>query len=348
MSVHFQDYYQTLEVERNASQQDISKAYRKLARKYHPDVNKDKNAEDKFKLLSEAYEVLGDSEKRKRYDALGSNWQAGQNFSPPPGFEDLFGGLGGDARGRGQSFNFGNGAGGGFSDFFNVLFGNGFDFANAGGGGSPFNSQSNGHSPFGNPRSGFGGRGEAPRSGSTHKAEIVISLDEAYHRATKTVSLQVGEANKRGIVVPRKKSYQVKIPEGITDGKTIRLSGQGGKGVGGAPAGDLLLKISFARHPDFSAKEHTIYSTLRISPWEAALGAKIEVPTLEGSVSLSVPAGSQSGQHLRLKGRGLCLKGGARGDMLVELQIAVPKELSPEEKDLFDKLQTTSSFNPRA
>lgn len=341
MAVKFQDYYETLGVERDATQEEISKAYRKLARKYHPDVNKDPGAEDKFKELNEAHEVLGDSEKRKRYDALGANWQNGQDFVPPDGWEEMFAGFGdmGGGGGRGgRTFRFSTGAGpqgfssgAGFSDFFNSLFGD-LNFGGAPGGG----------------RTGFTSAGMSrARSGRSHEAEIVVTLEDVYRSATKTISFEVTEINAAGVPERTTKSYQVKIPPGITDGKTIRLAGQGGKGSNGGPAGDLLLKIRFAPHPHFKADGLTLSTNLKLSPWEAALGEKVRVPTLDGAVTLSVPPGTQSGQTLRIKGKGLPKKDGSKDNLLVVARIVVPKELSEKERELFTALKEHSSFDPR-
>lgn len=337
LSLEFQDYYQTLGVSRNATAQEISKAYRKLARKYHPDVNKDKGAEEKFKQLNEANEVLGDPEKRKRYDALGANWKAGQEFRPPPGFEELFG-FGRGAGANGFSFQFGgngfSGAqGGGFSDFFNALFG-GADL------GSMFGS-----------RQASGGRGAAvhPRSkkGAAREAELEISLEEAIHGGSKQITFEVLEQDAAGRPKRSTKSYQIKIPPGVPEGKIIRLAGQGEKGVGGAADGDLLLKIRLKKHPKFQVKDTDIHTVVSISPWEAGLGAKVPVETLNGMVSLSIPPGSQSGQQFRLRGKGLSAGKEKRGDMLVEVKIVVPTKLNEREQELFEELKRVSTFNPR-
>jgi len=333
VTVKFQDYYETLGVSRTASPQEITKAYRKLARKYHPDVNKNPDAEEKFKQLSEAYEVLKDPEKRQRYDALGENWKAGQEFTPPPGWEDLFGSFMGQAGtatgGKGFSFQFGSG--GGFSDFFNSLFGDtgaGFDF----------DPRSRGHS------SRAGKMRERPPAPT--EAELAVTLEEAFRGAVRNIALEISEYDERGTLQRKTKTYQVKIPAGITEGKVIRLAGQGAKGRSGK-AGDLLLRIRLNPHPHFRAEGHTIHYTLPLSPWEAALGAKVQVTTLDGTVAISVPPGSQSGQTLRLKGKGLAINETVRGDMFVELKIALPRHLSSEEKRLFEQLQQVSSFNPR-
>ena len=349
MAIEFQDYYQTLGVERSATQPEISKQYRKLARKYHPDVSKQKNAEEKFKQLSEAYEVLKDPEKRKRYDALGANWQAGENFTPPPGWEHMFRGFsdagGGGAGKQQRPFNFSFGGGrpgggsgggsggvsGGFSDFFNAIFG--------GSGVDVDERDRNGAAPEANWAS--------PVDGTTHHTEITISLEDAHRQATKTVAFGVQEPDAQGRLRTRKKSYQIKIPAGIPEGKTIRLRGQGGKGHGGGSDGDLLLKINISKHPNFQSKGYDLITPALVTPWEAALGAQVTVQTLDNPVALRIPAGSASGKRLRVTGKGLPKKDGSRGDLLVEVKIVVPDTLTTEERELFEKLRTVSKFNPR-
>ena len=324
MSVHFQDYYKLLGVSRSASQDEIQKAYRKLARKYHPDINKSPEAEEKFKEVNEAYEVLKDPEKRGRYDSLGKGWQGGQEFRPPPNFEDLFGAhFGGQQKGPA-----GMGASGsGFSDFFDLLFG-------AGGGFEGFSGKQ------------FGGKSH-PSKGPNIEAEIIVSLDDAYRGATKAISFDVVENTPMGPGKRERKNYKVRIPPGTADGGVIRLAGQGGKGRSGTAPGDLLLKVRVAQDPRFRVQGKDLETTLKISPWEAALGSKLDVPTLNGNVKLSIPAGSQSGQRLRLKDKGMPGKGNTAGDLFVRLQVLVPKKLSAEERDLMQKLQKTSTFDPR-
>lgn len=349
MPVKFQDYYQTLGVERTATQEAISKAFRKLARKYHPDVNKTKEGEEKFKQLNEAYEVLRDPEKRSRYDQLGENWKAGQEFQPPPDWQDLFkhfggggqsfGGAqsfggqsfrsqgGGRAGRQGATFKFGRGGDGEFSDFFDMLFGAGGADASA------FS----------------GGRGQAafPQDGESQSASITISLEDAYRGAQKTISLATTEVNAQGLAELKTKTYNVKIPPGTQDGKTIRLRGMGQKGRSGGANGDLLLRVQIAPHPRLKLEGTNIIATVPITPSEAALGAKVTVATLDGNVSMSVPPGSQSGQRLRLKGKGMPQNSGTGGDFYVELRIAVPKELSEKERKAYEELAAASSFNPR-
>lgn len=320
MSVEYKDYYKVLGVDRGASQDDISKAFKKLARKFHPDLNPgDAKAEANFKEAGEAYEVLKDPEKRKLYDQLGPNWQQGQNFQPPPGFEHMHFG--------GQGAGFG---GGGFSDFFETLFG--------GGGG-----------PRGGFGGGFGGGGFQQRPRRGHDAEVVyeIGLEEAYKGGPQTVSMQEQVAGPGGFPTMQTRTLKVNIPPGIKDGQKIRLSGQGGSGGPGGEAGDLYLKIKVRPHPQFKVKEDNVVFDLALTPWEAALGATVRVPTLDGAVEMKIPAGVSSGAKLRVRGKGLGTAG-KRGDQMVRIMIHTPKTLSDEERKLFEELARTSAFKPRA
>jgi len=319
MAVKFQDYYETLSVERNASEDEIKKAYRKLARKYHPDVNQDNGAEEKFKQINEAYEVLKDSEKRKLYDQLGPDWQAGQDFKPPPGWENVHFEFGTGA--QAEAFNFG----GGFSDFFETLFG-----GRMGGGGAA-----------------RAGQGSWVMHGQNHEAEIAISLEDGYHGATRTITLQGQEIDDQGQLQPTLQNLQVKIPSGVTDGTRIRLNGKGGEGMGGGPPGDLYLRVKLEPHPRFRVDGHDLQIDVPLAPWEAALGATVAVDTLDGTVNLKIPPGSQSGQKLRLRGKGLSRNGDGRGDLFAQVKIVVPKELDPKEKELFSEMAKVSSFEPR-
>ena len=299
----YEDYYNILEVERDASQDDIKRSYRRLARKYHPDVSKEANAEEKFKTLGEAYEVLKDPDKRSAYDQLGSNWKAGQEFTPPPGWEHMFNGGG-----RGQPGAGGFGGSVDFSDFFESLFGG----------------------AQGGRRTG----GRAQRKGADSQVSVQISLEDAYQGAERVVRLQSQSGARR---------LNVKIPAGVTDGQQIRLAGQGQQGLGGAPAGDLFLIVSLLPHPLFRTEGKDVHLQLPIAPWEAALGATVKVPTLNSSVDLKVPANSQSGRKLRLKGRGL---GG--GDFYAHLQVVVPPANSDADVELYEKMRTEFDFDPRA
>jgi len=297
MAVKFQDYYETLGVKRDATQDEIQRAYRKLARKYHPDVNKEASAEAKFKQLGEAYEVLKDPEKRKQYDQLGENWKAGQEFRPPPGYENSsfnFGGAGAPGAG-----SFRPGGGGSFSDFFEMLFGQ----QRGGGGGAGFDNA----------------RGGATRQAPMQEAAVNIPLEHAYHGGT--IQVNVGG-----------KMIDVKIPEGTTDGMKMRLRGVG-----------LILVIKLSPHPKYEVDGKNLTTTLDITPWEAALGAKVPVHTLDGEVTMTIPPGTNSNARLRLRGKGL-----KDGDLYVRLRIVVPAELTDEEKALFEQLKEKSRFNPRA
>jgi len=329
MPVKFQDYYSTLGVERTASQEEIRKAYRKLARKYHPDINKEPDAEENFKRVTEAYEVLEDPEKRKKYDTLGAGWREGQDFTPPPGWE---GGPFGFRQRSGRAADFERGGfrgAGGFSDFFEALFGGRFGgfAAEAGTAGAETNGWS--------------------ARGPDREAEITISLEEAYRGATKMLALQTLAFGPEGQALPQTKNVEVKIPAGVTEGTHVRLAGQGGPGVGGGPAGDLFLRVRIAPHPVFRLDGPDLQTTLEVTPWEAALGAKVEVPTLDGPVKMTLPPGTQGGQRLRLRGKGMSAGGTGRGSLYVVIQVTVPKVLTAKERELFEQLQRNSTFNPR-
>ena len=335
MSVKFQDYYETLGVPRTASKDEIQRAYRKLAKQYHPDVNKAPDAEKKFKQASEAYEVLSDPDKRQRYDQLGADYKEGQEFKPPPGWEHA------DVGGGGGGFNF---SGGDFSDFFEAFFGRGARRQH-GGGANVEDMFEN----IGGRRSGKARARRTPTRGGDVEAQINITLEDACHGSAKDIALQpaAGEFSATG-----SRSLRVKIPPGVTDGSTIRLAGQGQPGENGAPAGDLLLRVKLTPHPRYEVVPGSadLTADVKITPWEAALGAKVDVPTLDGPVSLSIPPGASSGQKLRLRGKGMPTrgtKGGDRGDLFVRILIAVPKTLTDEERELFEKLKQASKFDPR-
>jgi curved DNA-binding protein len=300
--MEYKDYYKILGVGRDASAEDIKRAYRKLARQYHPDKNKAKGAEDKFKEANEANEVLSDPKKRAAYDQLGANWKAGQNFTPPPGWEGMFTG-GGMGRGRGAGGG-GFQAGGDFSDFFSTLFGG------AGG----FQDFQRGN--FGAP---------PPQD---QRAELTVGLEDSYHGAQRTLSLGHG------------RQLSVRIPKGITDGQTIRLAGQGVNG------GDLLLEVSLAPHPEFKVEGRDVHATATIAPWEAALGARVPVRTLGGTVELTIPEGSQSGRKMRLKGRGL--PGTPPGDQIVTLSIVTPPAADAADRSFYGEMERRfTAFKPR-
>ena len=317
----YQDYYETLGVKRDASQDEIRKAFRKLARKYHPDVSKEKGAEDKFKSINEAYEVLEDPEKRKRYDALGANWKAGQDFRPPPGFENF-------------SFDFGGNGGSdfGFSDFFSALFGK------SSGSSSGFGSI---HDLFGGAEQ-FSRAAERPREAGNAQAELSISLRDAYQGATKSIALAIEEFDPASGKLSRKtRKLDVKIPAGTKDGTVIRLAGKD------KSQRDVLLKIKVLAEKGYKLEGFDIIKSLPISPWEAALGATVDVELINSKAKLKVPAGSQQGSRLRFKGKGLPRKSAEAGDFYVELNIAVPKQIKDEERKLLEKIKEISDFNPR-
>jgi curved DNA-binding protein len=317
--MEYKDYYKILGVSRDASQDDIKRAYRKLARKFHPDVSKEPNAETRFKEVNEANEVLKDPDKRAEYDALGSGWHAGDEFRPPPGA--------GGAR-REREFSPEDAAQ--FSDFFSSIFGG------LGGG------------MGGGVRDGFGGARDQgfARRGADQTARIRITLEDAFHGASRQLSLEVPELDKDGRLHTRSRTLNVRIPAGVTEGQQIRLTGQGGPGLGG-DSGDLYLEVELAPHPIYRSEGRDIHLRLPISPWEAAAGATVPVPTLGGTVSLKIPPNSQSNQRLRLKGRGL--PGKTPGDTFVQLEIVNPPIGSDDARTVYQELSKHfAGFNPRA
>ena len=330
MPVEFKDYYQILGVPRDASEADIKKAFRKLARQYHPDVAKDKKtAEAKFKEVNEAYEVLSDPEKRKKYDTLGANWKQGAGFEPPPGWQ---GGFGRGAPGGGQAYEFHFG-GTGFSDFFEQFFGGGGRFRGFEG----FADAEEG-APFGR------GPGGA-RRGADVEGDILVTLDEVQRGSIRTITLQRVNARTGQV---ENHSFKVRIPPGVREGQTIRVSGKGQEGIGGGAAGDLYLRVRLAAHPDFRARGADLYHDLDVAPWEAVLGAEVRVPTLNGPVTMRIPPGTQNGQTLRLRGRGLP-RGAHRGpgDLYVVVNVQLPTRLTPAERELWERLRRESRFQPR-
>jgi curved DNA-binding protein len=337
MAVKYIDYYETLGVDRKASQEEIQRAYRKLARKYHPDVNKTKEAEETFKQIGEAYEVLRDPEKRKRYDALGSNWKQGQDFSPPPGWEDWFGGRTGAQQQGGTSYeSFGN-----FGDLGGVFFGgNGFednsfsDFFERLFGGALHSRQG---------RASGGANGTAP--GRDHEADVSVTLEEAYFGAKKRIAFEVEDEDGRR--VRARKNLDVTIPAGTTDGKKLRLTGQGGGASRNGKPGDLYLTIHIEPSAMFRVHDADIEVDVPVTPWEAALGSQINVPVVGGTAKLTLPAGIESGKKLRLKGKGLARSRTDRGDLFAVIKIVVPKRLSGKERELFEQLSRESAFRPR-
>jgi curved DNA-binding protein len=337
MGVQYKDYYQLLGVSRSASDADIKKAFRKLAREYHPDVAKDKKrAEERFKEINEAYEVLGDPAKRKRYDELGANWQAGADFRPPPGWENFGTGRRGAHRPEHYEFQFG---GTGFSDFFEQMFGR-------------------------NQRGGAQAESDFAERGQDIEGDILVTLDEVLRGSVRTVSIRHnadcrscgGTGRSLGRLcsacggsgqVQEAETVQVKIPAGVGEGQKLRVAGRGEAAAGGGRSGDLFLRVRLARHPDFEVDGHNVIYEVALAPWEAVLGTNVEVPTLDGRVNIRVPAGTQPGQKLRVRGRGLPVHGGGHGDLIVVTQVELPPQISDAEKRLWEQLAQSSSFRPR-
>ena len=324
MPIKFKDYYDILGVARNASDAEIKKAFRKLARQYHPDVARDKStAEEKFKEINEANEVLSDPEKRRKYDELGANWDHPERQAPSP--ESGYGGCGGAAEG-GSEFHF---DGTGFSDFFEQFFGS-----------------------RGRPSSGFGRAGGAGfgdetdfQRGQDIEGDILVTLDEILHGSSRTIQLQrtdprTGEQSTR-------QTLRVKIPPGVRERQLIRLTGKGQEGIGGGGSGNLYLRVKFAKHPDFRVQGADLYYDLELSPWEAVLGATVRIPTLDGIVSLKIPPGTMAEQRFRLRGKGLPVANGTRGNLYAIVSIQVPAHMTAEQKALWEQLAAKSTFNPR-
>jgi curved DNA-binding protein len=299
----FRDYYEVMGIPRTASDDDIKRAYRRLARKYHPDVSKEPDAEARFKEVGEAYEVLKDAKKRAAYDQLGSRWKEGQEFRPPPDWE---------FRSEGSP------DAGAFSDFFEELF------RGAG---------------AGSRRSAFRGKG------ADRQAEISVTLEEAFSGATRALSLELLEQDQSGRLVRKPRQLNVKIPAGVIEGRQIRLTGQGDAGIGGGPSGDLFLRVRLKPHRIFKVDQKDVSLELPITPWEAALGETVRVPSLSGEVDLRIPKGSQSGQRLRLKGKGL--PGSPAGDQHVVLKIVTPKPETEAQENLYRQMAETMPMNPR-
>ncbi|HMJ89972.1 MAG TPA: J domain-containing protein [Candidatus Acidoferrum sp.] len=326
MAVQFKDYYEVLGVPRGAGEDDLRKAFRKLARQYHPDVAKDKKvAEEKFKEINEAYEVLSDPAKRRKYDELGPNWKQGAEFRPPPGWQGSRGqpfGRGGQA--DGQEFHFG---GTGFSDFFEQVFGS---------------ARRGGASPSG-ARGGFPGEEEFAERGRDVEGDIMVTLEEAMHGSVRAVTVQSSDPNGR----TRTETYQVRIPPGVTEGQKLRVPGRGQAGAGGGAAGDMFLRVLLQKHPDLKVENHDLVHEIEIAPWEAVLGTQLRVPALDGPLSIKVPPGTQSGQRLRVRGRGLPKRGGERGDLFVRVEVQTPRDVNEKERALWEQLSRESTFNPR-
>lgn len=312
--MEFKDYYAILGVAKDAGQDDIKRAYRKLARKYHPDVSKEPDAEARFKEVNEANEVLKDPQKRAAYDQLGSQWRAGQEFRPPPDWDAGFEFSGGGFTGADTHQ---------FSDFFETLFGMG----------SPFSGRTT-------------RQGRHALRGEDHHAKILIPLADSFTGAQRSIQLQVPEVDARGRLILRPRTLNLRIPTGIGAGQKIRLAGQGAPGTGGAPAGDLYLEIEFEPHRLFQVEGRDLYLTLPLAPWEAALGARIQVPTPGGRVEVKVPAGAQAGQKLRLKGRGLPAQ--QPGDLFIILKLVNPPAGDARAQELYRRMADDVRFDPRS
>lgn len=312
--MEFKDYYQIMGVARDATQDEIKRAYRKLARKYHPDVSKESAAETRFKEVGEAYEVLKDPEKRAAYDQLGRNWKTGQDFRPPPDWDAGFEFRGGGYTGADSTDH---------SAFFEELFGRRYE-----------------------------GAGPSPRQrsfrvrGEDHHAKVLIDLEDSYQGSTRTITLRMPELTEDGHVTTREHALNVRIPKGIRSGQQIRLTGQGGPGVGGGASGDLYLEVEFRDHRLYRVVDSDVYLDLPVAPWEAAMGASLQAPTPSGVVDLKIPAGSNQGKKLRLKGRGL--PGKEPGDFYVVLQVKLPPADSEAARHLYKEMEDRLGFNPRA
>ena len=345
MALQYKDYYAQLGVPRTASDADIKKAFRKLAREYHPDVAKDKKkAEEKFKEINEAYEVLGDTMKRKRYDELGANWKSGSEFNPPPGWGGSRGGRPRTQSGPDKAdfeFQFG---GTGFSDFFEQMFG-------------ARHASREG-------RTGWVAEDESSERGRDVEGDLMVTLEEAMRGSQRAVNVrhavvcdECAGTGRRGQHIcnacsgegrtAKSETYQVKIPPGVAEGQRLRVAGRGEAGAHGGSAGDLILRVRLARHPDFEVEEHNLIYEVALAPWEAVLGANISVPTLGGRVNIKIPAGTQNGQKLRVRGRGLPVRTAGNGDLIVVAHVDVPAQVTDGERALWEKLAHESKFKPR-
>lgn len=304
----FKDYYEVLGVDRNATDADIKKAFRRLARKYHPDVSKERDAELRMKEVNEAYAVLSDPEKRAAYDSVGRGFRPGDEFTPPPDWGTHF-----EFSGRGPAgFEHGD-----FSEFFEELFG----------------------------RLGVQNRKRGPARGEDHHATILVDLEDAFHGATRNVTLHVPGVDPFGHPTSTERTLKVTIPRGIREGQSIRLAGQGARGQGDGTAGDLYLSVKFKPHGRYRVEGRDIHEKFPIAPWEAALGAQVEAETPDGPVKIRIPAGSQSGQRLRLKGRGM--PDDPAGDLYLELQIVVPRADTPQARQIYETMARELKFDPR-
>jgi curved DNA-binding protein len=313
--MQFKDYYETLGVPREATQEEIKKAFRKLARKYHPDVSKEADAESRMKDVNEAYAVLSDLEKRAAYDQLGRGYQPGQEFRPPPDWDAGF-----EFSGHGYSPH----EAADFSDFFSELFGRmgGADRGGSHSQGAHFRAQ-----------------------GEDHHAKVLLDVEDAFTGATRQINLRAPNVDAQGRVIVTKRTLNVRIPKGVHAGQVIRLAGQGAPGIGGGPAGDLLLEVHFKPHPHFRVDGRDLHLALPVAPWEAALGAVVAVDLPGGQVKVRIPEGAQSGKQLRVRGKGI--PGEAPGDLLLEIQVVLPPADTPQARQLYETMARELAFNPR-
>ncbi len=312
--MQFKDYYQTLGLPREATADDLKKAFRKLARKYHPDVSKEPDAELRMTELNEAYAVLSDPEKRAAYDQLGRDYQPGQDFRPPPDWDAGF-------EFSGQGFSAHEAAD--YSDFFAELFGR------------------MGAAPSGGRHAHAGFRAQ----GEDHHAKVLLDLEDAFRGAVRQISLRVPKLDAQGRVQLSTRTLNVKIPRGVRAGQVIRLAGQGATGMGGGPAGDLLLEVQFKPHPRFRADGRDLHLTLPVTPWEAALGAMVRVDLPEGSVKVRIPEGTQSSRQLRVRGQGI--PGDTPGDLLLDIRVVLPPASTPKARELYETMARELAFDPR-
>ncbi|MEW6414415.1 MAG: DnaJ C-terminal domain-containing protein [Pseudomonadota bacterium] len=315
--MQFRDYYEVLGVPRDATADDIKKAFRKLARKYHPDVSKEKDAEARMKDVNEAYAVLSDPEKRAAYDQLGRGYQPGQEFRPPPDWDAGF---------EFSSHGYRPDEAAGFSDFFEQIFGR------AGMGGRGFGQA-------------HAGRGGARMQGEDHHAKVLLDLEDAFTGATRQISLRAPKMDAQGRVTLESRTLNVKIPKGIKAGQVIRLAGQGAPGFQGGPPGDLLLEVQFKPHPRFRVEGRDLYLTLPVAPWEAALGAVVSVDLPGGPVKVRIPEGAQSGRQLRVRGKGI--PGEPPGDLLLTVEVVLPPADTPRAREFYEQMAKEFAFDPR-
>jgi curved DNA-binding protein len=327
----YKDYYETLGLARGATQDDIKRAYRKLARKYHPDLSKLDDTEERFKEVGEAYEVLKDPEKRAAYDRMGSEWKNGQEFQPPPNWDEGF-----EFRGRGSDAHAGAEHDPNLDDFFASMFGHAHST----------------HRQYGGQHSGqyggqYGPQGAAPAmAGQDHHAKVLIDLEDAYRGAQRSITLQMPIVDAEGHVTLQSRTLNVTIPKGIKAGQHLRLAGQGGPGFGDGAAGDLFLEIAYREHPRFRLDGRDVSIDVPVAPWEAALGAQVKVPTPDSTVEITVPKGSAAGRRLRLKGKGI--PGNPAGDLYVVLNIVLPPADTEQTAAAYAALRQASHFDPRA